>query len=30
MLALGMVIMLGFYTIWGVIEIMGLPQATLP
>jgi hypothetical protein len=30
LLALGMVVMLGFYTIWGVIEIMNLPQATLP
>lgn len=30
LLALGMVVMLAFYTIWGVIEILGLPQATLP
>ena len=30
LLALGMAVMLGFYTIWGVIEIMNLPQATLP
>jgi hypothetical protein len=26
----GMVVMLGFYTIWGMIEITSLPQATLP
>lgn len=26
----GTVVMLGVYTIWGVVEIMTLPQATLP
>ena len=30
LLALGLVVMFGFYTIWGTIEILGLPQATLP
>jgi hypothetical protein len=30
LLLLGLVVMFGFYTIWGLIEIMSLPQATLP
>ncbi|HJP33676.1 MAG TPA: hypothetical protein QGF95_24245 [Candidatus Latescibacteria bacterium] len=30
LLVVGMVVMLGFYTIWGMIEITSLPQATLP
>lgn len=30
LLILGLVVMFGFYTIWGMIEIMSLPQATLP
>lgn len=30
LLVAGMVAMLGFYTIWGLIEITSLPQATLP
>ena len=30
LLALGLIFMFGFYTIWGLIEIMSLPQATLP
>lgn len=30
LLALGMFVMLAFYTIWGVFEILNLPQATLP
>lgn len=30
LLFLGIAVMAGFYTIWGVIEIMSLPQATLP
>ena len=30
LLAIGMVVMFAFYTIWGVIEIMSLPEATLP
>ncbi len=25
-----LVVMFGFYTIWGMVEIMSLPQATLP
>ena len=30
LLILGLVVMFGFYTIWGLIEIMTLPQAPLP
>jgi hypothetical protein len=30
LLIAGLVTMFGFYTIWGLIEIMSLPQATLP
>ena len=30
LLILGTVVMFGVYTIWGVIEIMIIPQATLP
>jgi len=30
LLLLGLVVMFGFYTIWGLIEVMTLPQATLP
>jgi hypothetical protein len=30
LLAFGMVVMFVFYTIWGLIEIIGLPQALLP
>lgn len=30
LLVAGLVVMFGFYTIWGLIEIMSLPQATLP
>jgi hypothetical protein len=30
LLAFGLVVMFGFYTIWGLVEIMSLPQATLP
>jgi len=30
LLALGLVVMFGFYTVWGLIEVMKLPQATLP
>lgn len=26
----GIVTMFAFYTIWGLIEILSLPQATLP
>lgn len=30
LLVLGLVVMFVFYTIWGLIEIWSLPQATLP
>ncbi len=30
LLLLGIVVMFGFYTIWGLVEIMRLPQAPLP
>ena len=30
LLFLGLAVMFIFYTIWGLIEIMSLPQATLP
>lgn len=30
LLLAGLVVMFVFYTIWGMIEIMTLPQATLP
>jgi hypothetical protein len=30
LLVFGLVVMFVFYTIWGLIEIMSLPQATLP
>ena len=30
LLIAGLVAMFGFYTIWGMIEITSLPQATLP
>jgi len=30
LLALGMVIMLVFYTLWGLYEVTSLPRATLP
>ncbi|HET7341604.1 MAG TPA: hypothetical protein VFL90_09090 [Methylomirabilota bacterium] len=30
LLAAGLVVMFGFYTIWGLIEILSLPAATLP
>ncbi len=30
LLAAGMAVMLVFYTIWGLIEVMSLPTATLP
>jgi len=26
----GLIVMFGFYTIWGMIEILTLPKATLP
>lgn len=30
LLLLGLVVMFVFYTGWGMIEILSLPQATLP
>lgn len=30
LLIVGLVVMFGFYTIWGVVEVMTLPPATLP
>jgi hypothetical protein len=30
LLLLGLVVMFGFYTIWGLIEVMSLPEAPLP
>ena len=30
LLAIGLVVMLAFYTLWGLVEIMSLPQAELP
>lgn len=30
LLALCMVVMAGFYTLWGLYEILSLPQSTLP
>ena len=30
LLVAGLVVMFGFYTIWGPFEILGLPAATLP
>lgn len=30
LLFLGLAVMFGFYTIWGVVELMSLPQAQLP
>lgn len=30
LLAFGLAVMFGFYTLWGVVEVLTLPQATLP
>ena len=30
LLVAGLVVMFGFYTIWGLYEILSLPTATLP
>jgi hypothetical protein len=30
LLVAGLVVMFGFYTIWGLVEILSLPKATLP
>ncbi len=30
LLGAGLFVMFGFYTIWGILEVMWLPQATLP
>ena len=30
LLVLGIVVMAAFYTLWGVVELLRLPPATLP
>ena len=30
LLILGLAVMFVFYTIWGMVEVMSLPEATLP
>jgi hypothetical protein len=30
LLLAGLVVMFGFYTLWGLYEILSLPKATLP
>ncbi len=30
LLAAGLIVMFGFYTIWGFYEVMSVPVATLP
>lgn len=30
LLVAGLVVMFGFYTVWGLFEILSLPKATLP
>jgi hypothetical protein len=30
LLAAGLAVMFGFYTIWGLVEILSLPTAVLP
>jgi hypothetical protein len=30
LLVAGLVVMFGFYTLWGLYEILSLPKATLP
>jgi hypothetical protein len=30
LLLAGLVVMFGFYTVWGLVEILSLPRATLP
>jgi hypothetical protein len=30
LLLVGLAVMFGFYTIWGLYEILSLPKATLP
>jgi hypothetical protein len=30
LLLAGLVVMFGFYTVWGLVEILSLPQAALP
>lgn len=30
LLFIGLLVMFGFYTIWGLVEVMSLPPATLP
>ncbi len=30
LLGFGLVVMFGFYTIWGMVEILNMPQSPLP
>lgn len=30
LLVLGLLVMFAFYTVWGLYEILSLPEATLP
>jgi hypothetical protein len=30
LLVAGLVVMFGFYTVWGLVEILSLPKAALP
>ena len=30
LLVAGLLVMFGFYTLWGLFEILSLPKATLP
>lgn len=30
LLAAGLIVMFGFYTIWGILEVIWLPDAPLP
>ncbi len=30
LLAAGLIVMFGFYTIWGLVELLNLPAGTLP
>ena len=30
LLVAGLVVMFGFYTVWGLVEVLSLPRAALP
>lgn len=30
LLVAGLIVMFGFYTVWGLVEVLTLPAATLP